>query len=163
MAVHSAGLLVFRRTTAQDPIEVLVVHPGGPFWASKDAAAWSIPKGECAEGEDALATAEREFVEELGIAAPVGERLYLGELAQSRAKRVTVWAVEAVDGAGLGAPGSTVEPVSNTFEMEWPPRSGRTQEFPEVDRAEWFSLDLARSKLHTGQVPFLDRLLAVLA
>ena len=151
MPTLSAGLMLFRRGPAGGEVEVLLVHPGGPFWASKDDAAWSIPKGECSEAEDALAAAEREFGEELGSSLPDGPRLPLGALAQSRSKRVTVWAVEG-----------TLDPStarSNTFEMEWPPRSGRLQQFPEIDRAEWFRIDVARSKLHRGQVPFLDLLL----
>lgn len=155
MPARSAGLLLFRRDPDGASVEVLLVHPGGPFWASKDAAAWSIPKGEYDESEDALVAAEREFTEELGSPPPDGPRLALGSLAQSRAKHVTVWAVEG-----------TLDPStahSTTFEMEWPPQSGQLQRFPEVDGADWFGVDLARSKLHKGQVPFLDLLLAALA
>ena len=123
---------------------------GGPFWARQDDRAWSIPKGEYERGEDALAAAEREFAEELGIAAPDGPRIALGELRQPSGKVVTVWAVEAdVDLAGFD-PG--------TFELEWPRGSGTIQAFPEIDRAEWFGLATARAKLVSGQVPFLDRL-----
>lgn len=147
MAKLSAGLLVHRRGEAGR--EVLLVHPGGPFWAKKDAAAWSIPKGEYAEDEDPLEAARREFAEELGIDPPAGEPVPLGEVRQSGGKRVLAWAVEG-----------DVEPrveECNTFEIEWPPRSGRLQQFPEVDRAEWFTVDVARGKVHTAQVALLDR------
>lgn len=150
----SAGILVYRRV-AEPTVEVLLVHPGGPIWASKDAAAWSIPKGEYQPEEAPLAAAVREFGEELGCAVPTGELLALGELRQSSSKWVSAWAVEGdLDTTALR---------SNTFEMEWPPRSGQLQQFPEVDRAEWFTVELAAVKLHKGQVPFLDRLRAVLA
>jgi len=149
----SAGLLLFRRT-AEGTTEVLLVHPGGPFWAKKDEAAWSIPKGEF-EAEDPLAAAEREFEEELGSPAPAGERIELGQVAQSGAKVVVAWAVEGdFDTTGV---------VSNTFDMEWPPRSGRVGTFPEVDRAQWMTLDGARAKLLRGQRELLERLEAVLA
>lgn len=152
MAKLSAGLLLHRRNGTD--LELLLVHPGGPFWAKKDAAAWSIPKGEYEPGEDPLEAARREFLEELGSAPPPAEPVALGEVRQSGAKRVTVWALEGdFDVAGL---------ASNTFEMEWPPRSGRMQSFPEVDRAEWVGVELARTKLHKGQVPFVDRLLDAL-
>jgi predicted NUDIX family NTP pyrophosphohydrolase len=147
----SAGLLI-HRTTARGT-EVLLVHPGGPYWARRDAAAWSVPKGECAPGEDPRAVADREFAEEIGSPPPQGEGVFLGRRRQSGGKLVLVWAL----------PGdldvSTVQ--SNTFEMEWPPRSGELRSFPEVDRAGWFTIDEARTKLHAGQVPFLDDLLAV--
>jgi predicted NUDIX family NTP pyrophosphohydrolase len=145
----SAGLLLYRRMNGE--IEVLLVHPGGPFWAKKDEGAWSIPKGEYDTGEDPLEVAIREFEEELGVPPPpVDAAVPLGEIRQPSGKRVSAWAVEGdveVD-----------EVHSNTFPMEWPPRSGRTQEFPEVDRAGWFDLDTARRKLLKGQVAFLDRL-----
>ena len=131
--------------------EVLLVHPGGPFWAKKDAGAWSIPKGEYAEGEDAVACALREFEEELG--APPPDRSALTELGTVRlksGKRITAWAAEGdLDASAVR---------SNTFTMEWPPRSGRMQEFPEVDRAGWFGLDEAREKLNPAQAAFLDGL-----
>jgi predicted NUDIX family NTP pyrophosphohydrolase len=128
---------------------------GGPFWARKDERAWSIPKGEYADDEDPLAAARREFAEETGSALPAGEALALGEVRQSGGKRVVAWALEGdLDPA-------TVR--SNTFVMEWPPRSGRHQEFPEIDRAEWFGLDAARRKVVQGQVPLLDALERVLA
>src|ERR1700744_1545961 len=139
MAKQSAGLLMFRRRDGE--MEVLLVHPGGPFWARKDLGAWSIPKGEYAADEAPLAAAQREFTEETG-AAPRGEFVPLGEVKQPGGKHVTAWAVEGdFDPAML---------VSTTFEMEWPPRSGRKRAFPEIDRAEWFSPDEARRKILTG-------------
>lgn len=130
--------------------EVLLGHLGGPFWAKKDAAGWSVPKGEYEPDETPEAAARREFQEELGLPAPEGEYLPLGEVKQSGGKVVTVWAVEAdLDPAQV---------VPGTFEMEWPPRSGRTQEFPEVDRVDWFELTEAEEKLLKGQRPFLARL-----
>lgn len=149
MTARSAGLLLYRRNGAG--VQVLLGHMGGPYWQRKDAAAWSIPKGEYEPDEDALAAARREFEEELGVPAPDGvPYLPLGEVVQRGGKLVTAWAAEAdldVDNV-----------VSNTFEMEWPPRSGRRQEFPEIDRAEWFSLPVARLKIVQGQLPLLDRL-----
>ena len=133
---------------------MLLVHPGGPFWARKDEGAWSIPKGEYGGGEDALVAALREFEEELGQPPPGGVHLALGEIRQPRGKRVSVWAVE-------GNLDVTVV-TSNTFEMEWPPRSGTLASFPEVDRAAWFTLAEARTKLVTGQIGFLDRLVEIL-
>jgi predicted NUDIX family NTP pyrophosphohydrolase len=123
---------------------------GGPFWAKKDAGAWSIPKGEHGPDEDPLAVARREFEEELGSPVPAGDLVPLGAVRVTSAKVLTVWALEG----DLDA--TTTR--SNTFELEWPPRSGRLQEFPEIDRAGWFSLDQARTTLVKGQVPFLDRL-----
>ena len=149
----SAGILLFR-TGQQGPIEVLIVHPGGPFWANKDQGAWSIPKGEVAQDEDPAEVAEREFAEELGRAAPAGMRLALGEVVQAGGKHVVVWAVRG----DLDA--DTV--VSNRFEMEWPPRSGRQRSFPEIDRALWVPLPEARAKLVPAQAEFLARLEAVL-
>jgi predicted NUDIX family NTP pyrophosphohydrolase len=144
---RSAGLLVYR-VTASNVVEVLIVHPGGPFWAKKDAGAWSIPKGEYEEGENARATAFREFEEEVGQAPPVTEPIPLGELTQPGGKRVSAWAVEG----DLDVTRAT----SNTFEMEWPRGSGRVRAFPEVDRVEWMPVAQARAKLLKGQVPFLD-------
>ena len=146
----SAGLLLYRR--APGGIEVLLVHPGGPIWARRDAGAWSIPKGEVDEDEDedAAARAEVEFAEELGTRAPDGARLDLGEIRQKGGKRVRAWAAAGDLDAG------TV--VSNTFDMEWPRGSGVVRSFPEVDRAAWFSVDEARVKLLEGQRPLLDRL-----
>ena len=130
-------------------MEVLLVHPGGPFWANKDEAAWSIPKGVCEPGEDIAAAARREFAEEVG-SVPEGPLVPLGEFRQSSGKLVIAFALEAdFDPATL---------ASNTFEMEWPPRSGRQQAFPEVDRAEWSSHQLARYRLHKGQRPIIDAL-----
>jgi len=146
--MKSAGLLLYRVRDGEP--EVLLGHMGGPFWARKDERAWSIPKGEYGDDEDALAAARREFAEETGSASPDGEALALGEVRQSGGKRVVAWALEGdLDPA-------TVR--SNTFVMEWPPRSGRQQEFPEIDRAEWFGLGTARSKVVKGQVPLLDAL-----
>ena len=146
MSKKSAGLLMFRRRNAF--IEVLLVHPGGPFWSKKDIGSWSLPKGEY-EDEDPLQVARREFEEETGY--PVtGDFLPLTPLRQSSGKIVSAWAVEGnCDAAGI---------KSNTFLLEWPPRSGRQQEFPEVDRADWFSLSLAREKILKGQAGFLDQL-----
>ncbi len=149
MPKRSAGLLLYRKR--DDRLEVLLVHPGGPFWAKKDDGAWSIPKGEYAEGEEPLAVARREFAEELGTPAIAGAFADLGEIVQAGGKRVRAFAAEG---------DFDVETFrSNTFEMEWPPRSGRMQSFPEVDRAEWFSLAEAQSKILVGQKPFLDRFL----
>ena len=132
-------------------VEVLVGHMGGPFWAGRDDRAWSIPKGEYGDGEDPFAVARREFEEELGSPVPTAELVPLGEVRQSGGKRLTVWAGEGdLDAAACR---------SNTFELEWPPRSGRVQEFPEIDRAAWLPVDEARAKLVAGQVAFLDRLL----
>jgi predicted NUDIX family NTP pyrophosphohydrolase len=144
MPKQSAGLLLFRRTGLQ--VEVLLVHPGGPFWAKKDEGAWSIPKGEFAEGEDPLDAARREFEEETGRAIS-GDSLPLTPVRQAGGKTVHAWAIESdFDVATL---------KSNTFSMEWPPRSGRHQEFPEIDRACWFSLPDARRKILNGQEPLL--------
>jgi predicted NUDIX family NTP pyrophosphohydrolase len=149
MPKRSAGVLVYRRR-AGGP-EVFLVHPGGPFWAKKDAAAWSMPKGEHDEAEDPLAAALREFAEETGQTV-AGDFLALGEFRQPGGKRVTVFAVEGdIDPVTI---------VSNQFPLEWPPRSGKTQMFPEVDRAAWFPLAEARAKLHKGLVPVLDALAA---
>ena len=147
----SAGLLLFRHVG--DDLEVLLVHPGGPFWANRDAGAWSIPKGECEDGEDPRAAAWREFEEELGTRPPAaleGEVLDLGEVRQKAGKTVLAWAVSGdLDPEHI---------TSNTFEMEWPPRSGRTQSFPEVDRAGWFGLVEARERINPAQVALLERL-----
>ena len=129
---------------------MLLVHPGGPFWARKDAGSWSIPKGEYVDGEDPAARAEEEFAEELGQSPPPGPRLDLGEVRQAGGKRVRAWAVHGdIDARATS---------SNTFEMEWPPRSGEHRSFPEVDKAAWFSLADGRTKLLTGQLPLLERL-----
>jgi predicted NUDIX family NTP pyrophosphohydrolase len=126
------------------------VHPGGPLWARRDAGAWSIPKGEYGDDEDPLQAARREFAEELGSPAPNGEPLELGQIRQKSGKRVIAWALPG----DLDAERIT----SNTFTMQWPPRSGRIQEFPEVDRAQWFGLDEARERVNPAQVALLDRL-----
>ena len=126
------------------------MHPGGPFWATRDLGSWSIPKGECEDGEDPRATAWREFAEELGTPAPQGEALELGEVRQKAGKIVLAWAI-----AGDLDPEHI---TSNTFTMEWPPRSGRSQEFPEVDRAQWFGLAEARERINPAQVALLERL-----
>jgi len=146
---RSAGILLHRGDAGAR--EVLLVHPGGPFWAKRDDGAWSIPKGEYADGEDPRAAARREFEEELGSPLPHDAELCeLGEVKQKNAKVVMAWAVEG----DLDATAAR----SNTFELEWPPRSGRRQEFPEIDRAEWFAVARAREKLLPAQVAFLDRL-----
>ena len=149
MAKQSAGLLLYRLATGRP--EVLLIHPGGPFWAKRDQGAWSIPKGECEPGEDPRACALREFEEELGGPPGAGELITLGTVKQRGGKVVTAFAAEGdFDPAGLR---------SNTFELEWPPRSGRRREFPEVDRAEWFECAQAREKLVSAQAAFVDRLL----
>jgi len=132
-----------------DSLEVFLVHPGGPFWAKKDLGAWSIPKGEYSEGEDALTAAYREFEEETGFAA-AGELIPLTDVKQPGGKIVTVWGVEGDCDASIVR--------SNLFSMEWPPKSGRTQEFPEIDRGEWFPIEAARAKVLKGQLGFLDEL-----
>jgi len=148
---RSAGILMYRRRGGS--LEVFLVHPGGPFWRNKDDGAWQIPKGELATDEEPLLCARREFEEETGFSAD-GEFTELGTFRQPGGKHVQAWAVEGnCDPARL---------VSNEFEMEWPPRSGRRQTFPEVDRGGWFGIDEARGKLLLGQRPVLDRLLAIL-
>ncbi|HEU5252691.1 MAG TPA: NUDIX domain-containing protein [Solirubrobacterales bacterium] len=150
--LRSAGILLFRR--GGDETEFLLVHPGGPFWAKKDEGAWSIPKGQVEAGEEPRACALRELEEELGATAPAldpGQLIELGSIRQRAGKVVEAWAAEAeFDPATL---------ASNTFSMEWPPRSGRQEEFPEVDRAGWFGLAAAREKILAGQEELLDRLL----
>jgi predicted NUDIX family NTP pyrophosphohydrolase len=150
---RSAGILMYRRTGPE--LQVLLVHPGGPFWAKKDLGAWSIPKGEFGEDEEPLAAAKREFREELGAepaALADGAFLELGTLVQPSRKEIIAWAVEG-DFA-------IAELKSNTFEMEWPPKSGRKKQFPEVDRAAWFGLEDARARILRGQAEFIERLLA---
>lgn len=143
----SAGLLLFRE--ASGGVEVLLIHPGGPFWKNKDDGAWSIPKGLCEPGEDLLVAARREFEEETGFSVPE-EAIALAPLRQPGGKVVHAWAVRRdLDAAAAR---------SNTFFMEWPPGSGRQMAFPEADRAEWFSLETARRKILKGQAPFLDQL-----
>ena len=149
---QSAGLLLYR--LKDGGVEVLLGHPGGPFWRRKDLGSWSVPKGLIAAGETPLAAAKREFAEETGH-RPRGKSVSLGQSKQPGGKIVHVWAVEHDwDAADL---------KSNMFEMEWPPRSGRRQMFPELDRAAWFEIEEARAKILTGQAAFLDRLLAAIA
>ena len=144
----SAGLLVYRRRGGE--IEVLLVHPGGPFFARKDEGVWSIPKGEMEGEEDALERARIDFLEELGAEPPAGPYVELGAIVQKGGKRVLAWSCE----------GEFTGPArSNTFQMEWPPGSGKKQEFPEVDRAEWFGVVEARRKINAAQGEFIDRLL----
>jgi predicted NUDIX family NTP pyrophosphohydrolase len=145
----SAGLLLYRARGGV--VEVLIAHPGGPFWARKDDGAWSIPKGEYDDGDDPWLAAQREFSEELGLPVPAGPRIDFGALKQPSGKVVTTFAVEAdLD---------ITEARSNTFELEWPKGSGRMREFPEVDRVSWFPVAQARTKLLKGQRAFLDRLM----
>jgi len=149
---RSAGILLYRRNGKA--IEVFLVHPGGPFWKKRDDGAWTVPKGAIESGEEPLAAARREFTEETGFAVE-GDFAELGDFKQPGGKRVLVWAVEGdCDPAKL---------VSNDFEMDWPPRSGKRQKFPEVDRGGWFGVDEAREKLLIGQRPMLDSLLQHLA
>jgi predicted NUDIX family NTP pyrophosphohydrolase len=151
MAKKSAGLLLFRHRRSE--VEVLLAHPGGPFWAKKDDGAWSIPKGQLDDDEDPLAAAVRECHEELGVLV-TGDFLPLTPVRQPGGKLVLAWAVEAdFDPRALN---------SNTFEMEWPPRSGKRQQFPEIDQAGWFSPEVARRKILKGQVPLIDELLTLL-
>lgn len=146
----SAALLL-HRVRERAPLEVLIVHPGGPFWARKDEGAWSLPKGEYQQGEEPLTVARREFEEEVGVAAPQGHATQLGSIKQPSGKIVTAFAQRGdVDLSGFR---------SNTFDMEWPKGSGRLRQFPEVDKAEWVSITEAREKLLKGQRGFLDMLL----
>jgi predicted NUDIX family NTP pyrophosphohydrolase len=147
---RSAGLLPFRETEAE--LEVLLVHPGGPFWTRKDNGVWSIPKGGLLDGEDPLTAARREFEEELG-APPSGHFIPLQPLKQPSGKLLYAWALRS------GFDPSSLK--SNLFSMEWPPKSGRQQEYPEVDRAAWFAVETARLKILKGQAPFLDQLLSL--
>jgi predicted NUDIX family NTP pyrophosphohydrolase len=149
---QSAGVLMYRRSARG--LEVLLVHPGGPFWRNRDAGAWSIPKGEHDEAEDPLDAAKRELAEETGL-RPEGTFLALDPVRQKSGKLVRAWAVEGdCDPRAIR---------SNTFSMEWPPRSGRTAEFPEVDRAEWFAIEEARRRILPAQSPLLDQLETLLA
>jgi predicted NUDIX family NTP pyrophosphohydrolase len=152
MTKRSAGILMFSGRGCG--LRLLLVHPGGPFWAKKDEGAWSIPKGEYDVGEVPLAVARREFEEELGSPAPTGGVIGLGELVQPSRKQITAYAIE-----GDFDPSSL---KSNRFEMEWPPKSGRMLSFPEVDRAEWFTPEEARTKILPGQRPFIERLVQCL-
>jgi predicted NUDIX family NTP pyrophosphohydrolase len=148
VSLQSAGLRLYRRRDGK--LQVLLVHPGGPFWQKKDEGAWSIPKGEIAVNETALDVARREFQEELGVPVAEGEFMPLGSVRQAGGKVVHAWA----------APGDVdvTRLTSNTFEIEWPPRSRKMQRFPEVDRAGWFDLDAARGKVLSAQRSFIDRL-----
>lgn len=152
MGKLSAGILLYRRRN--EMLQVFLVHPGGPFWWKKDLGAWSIPKGEYERGDDPIAAARREFQEETGFALSGGELHPLGDVQLASRKTVSAWAVEGECEA------SAIR--SNLFEMEWPPKSGKRQEFPEVDRAEWFSLPAAHQKIHAVQREFLDRLVRLL-
>jgi predicted NUDIX family NTP pyrophosphohydrolase len=145
---RSAGILLYRRRVSQ--LEVLLVHPGGPFWAAKDDGAWFVPKGELEEGEQPLEAARREFREELGSDPPDAAPLELGTVKNKSGKLIYAWALEGdLDLASF---------ASNTFTLEWPPRSGQMRQFPEVDRAAFFSLSDAEQKLHQAELPFLERL-----
>jgi predicted NUDIX family NTP pyrophosphohydrolase len=150
---RSAGILLFRRAGAK--VDVLLGHMGGPFWSGRDTGAWSVPKGEYEPDEDPVSAARREFEEELGLPVPAADLIALGDVRQSGGKVVTVWAAESDLDPGEIVPG--------TFTMEWPPASGRFQDFPEVDRVEWWGLEQAREKIVVGQRAFLDRLAGRLA
>ncbi|GEO08489.1 NUDIX domain-containing protein [Segetibacter aerophilus] len=152
MSKLSAGILAYN-VSPKGELKVLLVHPGGPFWKNKDEGAWSIPKGEYLEGEDALLAAKREFTEETGNVLPDSECIPLQPLKIKSGKVITAWATKAAfDLAFI---------KSNEFEMEWPPRSGKKQLFPEVDKAGWFTMDEARVKINAGQMTFLDQLIAI--
>lgn len=149
---QSAGLLVYRENS--DRVEVFLVHPGGPFWAGKDIASWSIPKGEFAEQENPLEAAMREFAEETGLEVPKGKPLPLDPVKQPNRKIVYAWYLQGdMDASAI---------QSNTFEMEWPPKSGKKQMFPEVDKAAWYGFGEAKVKLHKGQVPIIEQLEKIL-
>ena len=148
---QSAGILLFRHRYAR--LEVFLAHPGGPFWSRKDAASWTIPKGEFEKGEEPLAAAIREFQEETGL-APGAELLPLGSVKHKSGKKVSAWAFEG------DCDPSTLR--SNTFQMEWPPRSGKTHEFPEIDRAAFFTIEAAREKMHPAEFEFVTRLITLL-
>ena len=151
MGKKSAGLMLYRQAADGSGVEILLVHPGGPFWRKKDEGAWTVPKGEFDDDEAPLAAAKREFKEELGRPAPDADYFSLGSIKQKGGKTVYAWAVKGdFDPAGL---------ESNTFSCEWPPNSKRMQEFPEVDRAEWFTPEVAKRKILAAQVPLIDELL----
>ena len=151
---RSAGLLLYRRDDGAGGVEVLLAHPGGPLWATKDEGAWTVPKGEFGEGETPWAVARREFEEETGHPAPDGVPIELGEIRQKGGKVVAAWALEGdLDPAAA---------QSNTFPLEWPPKSGRWITVPESDRVGWFGPDEARRRIKDTQIPFIDRLLAAL-
>jgi predicted NUDIX family NTP pyrophosphohydrolase len=148
MPKRSAGILLFRRTAAG--LEVLLGHSGGPYYERRDLGAWSVPKGEYGDDETAFDAAQREFTEELGLPVPAGKPIPLGDITQRNGKIVTVWAIEADLDPATITPGS--------FSMQWPPKSGRYEEFPEIDRVKWFGLEQARDRMLTGQQALLDRL-----
>ncbi|HSW99916.1 MAG TPA: NUDIX domain-containing protein [Patescibacteria group bacterium] len=150
MPKHSAGILLYRSGGGAHEYEMLIVHPGGPFWAKRDLGAWSIPKGEFTEGEEVFVAAKREFQEEMGVPAPVGDYEALGEAKQGSGKIVHIFA--------LASDFNLERFKSNMFTMEWPPKSGVQQEFPECDRAAWVSMRVAKEKLVKGQVVFLEKL-----
>jgi predicted NUDIX family NTP pyrophosphohydrolase len=152
MSKQSAGILLYRQHGGT--LEVLLVHPGGPYWWKKDKGAWSIPKGEYEKGDDPVAAARREFQEETSFAFPDGVWRELGEVRLASRKTVTAWAIEGDCDA------SSIR--SNHFEMEWPPKSGKIQQFPEVDRAAWFPLPTAREKIHPAQREFLERMVEMI-
>jgi predicted NUDIX family NTP pyrophosphohydrolase len=152
MTKQSAGILLFKKTP--DGIQVLLGHPGGPFWARRDQNAWSIPKGEFEAGEEPLQAAKREFCEEMGSNVPEGAIMELGTAKQPSGKVIYAWAIDAdFDAESV---------TSNLFEMEWPPKSGQQQSFPEIDRAGWFTIAAARQKLVKGQLPLLEKLAELL-
>ena len=147
MGKKAAGILLYRKKGSS--LEIFLIHPGGPFWANKDESAWSIPKGEFLENEDPLTAAKREFQEETGFSVE-GPFASIGSIKRSSGKVVQAWACEGdLDASAI---------QSNSFRLEWPPRSGKFQDFPEADRAEWFSLDMARRKILKVQMPFLEKL-----
>ena len=155
MPRKSAGLLLYRNSLAGSGIEVLLAHPGGPFWRNKDEGAWTIPKGEFTDDEAALAAAKREFEEELGAKPPVDDYIQLKPIKQKNGKIVHAWAVKG-----------DFDPISlrsNPFTQEWPPKSGRTQSFPEVDRVAWFPPQVAKKKMLAGQPALIDELLLMLS
>jgi predicted NUDIX family NTP pyrophosphohydrolase len=154
MGKKSAGLMLYRQAAEGSGIEILLVHPGGPFWRNKDQGAWTVPKGEFDDDEEPLAAAQREFKEELGAPAPPGDYLTLGSIKQKGGKIVHAWAVKADFDPG--------KLESNTFTCEWPPYSKRMQEFPEVDRAEWFTPEVAKEKILAAQAPLIKGLLEIL-
>lgn len=154
MAKLSAGILAYKINDQGKP-EVLLVHPGGPFWKKKDEGVWSIPKGEYEEGEDALSAAKREFTEETGNELPDGNFIKLDPVKIKSGKIVSVWAIRAEF--------ETLLIRSNTFEMEWPPKSGKKQVFPEVDKAEWFTIEEAAIKINSGQVKVIEQLIELLS
>ncbi len=155
MPKRSAGLLVYRCRGGGGELELLLAHPGGPFFTRRDEGVWTIPKGEYDDDEPALAAAEREFAEEVGLVPPEGDRLDLGEVVQASGKRVRAFAVEGdLDLSGA---------MSNLFELDWPPRSGRMERFPEVDRVEWFPLEEARRRIKPAQAALFVRLAALVS